>query len=204
MRKRIVKFKEKEPVIGIAVLFLLGSLAGFLFIRLMEFTSGDTYLQVDEGYLRQIAAVKPGMDLYLYTVWKQLEGIAIFFLLSLTWLNLPYITWILLRQGFLFGFLLTSMLKKYQMGGLFLVFSYYFPQAAIKVPLWVCCFLLGWQAWKEGKSSQEEGKTDLHKINMLHLNGKRVMIIMACCFAQSAAETWLGTWLLQKAVQMLL
>lgn len=161
-------------------------------------------MDVDEDYLKQIAAAKPGMDLFLYTVWKQLKGIIIFFLLALTWLNLPYMIWILLRQGFLFGFLFTSMLAKYQWSGLFLVFSYYFPQLFIEVPLWLFCFWIGWQAWQEGRNEKNEKEISLHKFNMLHLDGKRVMLIMAGCFIMSAAETWIGTWLLQKAVGVLL
>ncbi|MDE7300473.1 MAG: hypothetical protein K2N94_16890, partial [Lachnospiraceae bacterium] len=82
----------------------------------------------------------------------------------------------------------------------------YFPQVLFRVPLWACCFLIGWQIYRHHK----ENKTDpdanisLHKINLLHLDGKRVMLLMVLCFAESAAETWIGTILLQRAIRMLL
>lgn len=204
MKRRSIKFREREPVIGIAVLFLLGILAGFLFVRLLQSTLGEDAAGIDEGYLRQIASTKPGLDLFMYTIWKELKGIAVFFLLALTWLALPYMAGILLRQGFLLGFLATSMLGKYQWKGLLLVLSYYFPQLIIEIPLWLYCFGIGWLAWQEGKTAKAADSSGLHRMSLLHLDGKKIMLVMAGCFLQSAAETWAGTWLLQKAVRFLL
>lgn len=202
MKKRNLQFKEKELATAVAVLFLLGILLGFICLKLMSAAAGGERLRADESYLKQIVGAAPSFDLYLYTVWKKIKALVLYFLLALTWLNLPYTGFLVLRQGFLLGYLLTSILPYYHAKGLWLVFSYYFPQALIAVPLWIFCFSLAWRVWKERNSVPYDADNiiSLHKIKLLHLSGKRALLLMTACFAESALEVWVGTWLLQRAV----
>lgn len=202
MAKRSLQLKEKELATVVTVLFLFGVLLGFLCLKLIAAVAGNEKTWVDETYLKQIAGVAPSFDLYLYTVWEKLKHIFIYFLVSLTWLNLPYTAFLVLRQGFLLGYLLTSILPYYNLKGAWLVFSYYFPQALIAVPIWGFCFFLAWNAWKERNTLEYDADNvlGLHKIKLLHLSGKRITALMAACFAESAAEVWIGTWFLQRAI----
>lgn len=203
MAKRNLQLKEKELATGVTVLFLFGILLGFLCLKLIAAVAGNEKTQVDETYLKQIVGVAPSFDLYLYTVWEKLKHIFLYFLLALTWLNLPYTAFLVLRQGFLLGYLLTSILPHYSIKGAWLVFSYYFPQALLAVPIWGFCFYLAWHAWKERNTLEYDADNilGLHKLKLLHLSGKRITALMAACFAESAAEVWIGTWFLQKAVE---
>lgn len=202
MAKKGLQLKEKELVTVIAVLFLLGIFFGFLCLKLVTAVAGSEKTWVDGAYLKQIAGAKPSFDLYLYTVWEKLKHIFLYFLVALTWLNLPYTAFLLLRQGFLLGYLLTSILPQYSLKGAWLVFSYYFPQALVAVPLWFFCFYLAWNVWKERSTLAYDADNvlSLHKLTLLHLSGKRIVALMAACFAESAAEVFVGTWFLQRAV----
>lgn len=205
MARRSLQLKEKELATAVTVLFLLGVLLGFLCLKLITVIAGGEKVQVDEEYLKRIAAVVPGFDLYLYTVWTKLKNMFLYFLLALTWLNLPYTAFLLLRQGFLLGYLLTCLLPQYQIKGLWIVFSYYFPQFLVAVPLWSFCFMIAWHAWKEQNSLEYDADRvlSLHKFKLLHLSGKRFLWIMAACFAESALEVWIGTFFLQKAMEVM-
>lgn len=202
MKKRNLQFKEKELATLVAVLFLFGILLGFLCLKLIAAVAGEERFQADEGYLKQIAGAVPSFDLYLYTVWKKIKSVALYFLIALTWLNLPYTGFLVLRQGFLLGYLLTSILPYYHAKGIWLVFSYYFPQVLIAAPLWIFCFYLAWNVWKERNKAEYDADNiiSLHKIKLLQLSGKRTLMIMTACFAESAVEVWIGTWLLQRAI----
>jgi|GEM_PF-4539531 len=206
MAKRSLQIKEKELATAVTVLFLFGILLGFLCLKLINAVSGSEKMQVDETYLKKIAQVVPGFDLYLYTVGKKIKNVFLYFILSLTWLNLPYTAFLLLRQGFLLGYLLTSFFPDYQLRGIWVVFSYYFPQFLVAIPLWGFCFSMAWHAWKERHTLTYDADNvlNLQKLKLLQLSGKRVVWIMAACFAQSALEVWIGTWFLKKAVETLL
>lgn len=205
MKKQHALRMDRELAAGISVLFLFGVLAGFLLLKVMSLLVKGTELQVDENYLARLLAQKPDFDLYLYTVWQKLKGVLLFLLLALTWLDLPYMGWLAFKQGFLLGYLLTSILPRYQIRGLLLIAGYYFPQVLFRIPLWLCCFSIGWRIYGHHKDTKTDpdANINLHKINLLHLDGKRVMLLMILCFAESAAETWFGTILLQKAIQFL-
>lgn len=206
MERQQVVWKERELVLGITVLFLFGVLAGFLLLKVMSMLVKGMELAVDEDYLQQLLAQKPNFDLYLYTTWKKLKGILLFLMLAMTWLNLPYMGWLTFKQGFLLGYLLTSILPKYHAKGILLVCSYYFPQVLFRIPLWSCCFLIAFRSYKRQKGNRVElgSDTNWRKFGMLHLDGKQAVLIMLLCFAESAAESWIGTTLLQKAIQTIL
>ncbi len=205
MAKRSLQIKEKELATAVTVLFLFGILLGFLCLKLINAVLGSEKIQVDEAYLKRIAQVTPGFDLYLYTVGKKIKNVFLYFILSLTWLNLPYTAFLLLRQGFLLGYLLTSFFPDYQLKGIWVVFSYYFPQFLVAIPLWGFCFSIAWNAWKERHTLtyDVDNVLNLQKLKLLQLSGKRVVWIMVACFAQSALEVWIGTWFLKKAVEAL-
>ncbi len=205
MAKRGIQLKEKELATYVAVLFLFGMFLGFLCLKLAAAVAGDEKSWVDETYIKQIALATPSFDLYLYTVWEKLKHLFLYFLFALTWLNLPYTAFLVLRQGFLLGYLLTSVLPHYSIKGAWLVFSYYFPQALVAVPIWSFCFFLAWHAWRERNTLEYDADNilGLHKLKLLHLSGKRVVALMAACFAESALEVWIGTWFLQKAAGVL-
>ncbi|WP_304969958.1 hypothetical protein, partial [Romboutsia ilealis] len=76
-----LQLKEKELVTAVTVLFLLGVLLGFLCLKLIGVIAGGEKIQVDEAYLKQIAGVVPGFDLYLYTEWIKLKNMFLYFLL---------------------------------------------------------------------------------------------------------------------------
>ena len=201
MEKQQVVWKEKELALGVAVLFLFGVLAGFLLLKVMSMLVKGMELSVDEDYLQQLLAQKPDFDLYLYTTWKKLKGILLFLMLAMTWLNLPYMGWLTFKQGFLLGYLLTSILPKYHAKGILLVCSYYFPQVLFRIPLWSCCFLIAFKSYRRQKLGSD---ASWRKFGMLPLDGKQAVLIMVLCFAESAAESWIGTNLLQRAIQMIL
>ncbi len=201
MEKQQVVWKEKELAFGVAVLFLFGVLAGFLLLKVMSMLVKGMELAVDEDYLQQLLAQKPDFDLYLYTTWKKLKGILLFLMLAMTWLNLPYMGWLTFKQGFLLGYFLTSILPKYHAKGILLVCSYYFPQVLFRIPLWICCFLIAFKSYRRQKLGSD---ASWRKFGMLHLDGKQAVLIMVLCFAESAAESWIGTNLLQRAIQMIL
>ena len=206
MERWNLQLKEKELATAVTVLFLLGVLLGFLCLKLIGVIAGGEKIQVDEAYLKQIAGVVPGFDLYLYTVWIKLKNMFLYFLLALTWLNLPYTAFLLLRQGFLMGYLLSCLLPQYHLKGLWVVFAYYFPQFLVAVPLWGFCFTLAWHVWKEQSTLEYNADRvlSLHKFKLLNLSGKRFLWVMAGCFAESALEVWIGTWFLKKALEVMI
>lgn len=169
MKGQRMVWKEKELIAGVSVLFLFGCLAGFLLQKAMSLLAKGMEFQVDEKYLAQLLAQKPDFDLYLYTAWQKLKGLFLFFLLSLTWLNLPYMVWLTFKQGFLLGYLMTCILPVYRLGGLLLLGGYYFPQVLFRIPLWLCCFSVGWRIYRQNRESKidPDAEIGLHKINQI-------------------------------------
>lgn len=231
MKKQSMTFKEKEPVIAVTVLFLLGMLGGFLFLKLIDVVTGKDGFSVDHAYLLQISSAESSLDFYLYLVGRQLKAVGLFLLIGMTWINLPYLVWKLLKQGFMLSFLGISLITQYEWRGVLVLCAYYLPHALVGIPLWLYCFYLVWQleqrqrgtvlsGRKENRAAdteEQEKKQDkkispspnttmfsLHNLNMLHLTGKRIILITAGCFLQSLLEAWPGTWLLKKAVALLL
>lgn len=218
MRRITGKKGQKEPVALILVLFLFGMLAGILFAGLVKVLEGKEML-VNEEYLKCLLTEEiDGADLFFYTVWEHVKELLLFFLLVMTWLNLPYAIFHLLRQGFFLGFLVSVFLKAYQMRGLILACAYYVPQCLLQIPLWLFCYQISWRVWEERKNRrsvlgtelgkeeemQQNEKISLHKLNMLHLDGKSAMLILGICLAASALEVWPGTWILKKVVEWIL
>ncbi len=210
MRRIAAKKISKEPVVRILVLFLLGALGGILFGVGMLWLE-QTGTLVNEEYLKALLEEEVNRgDLFFYTVWEHLKELVFFFLMALTWLNLPYSTLHLLKQGFYFGFLAEAFLHAYQLQGSVLLMAYYVPQCLVQIPLWIYCYQLAFRIREERRKRQNylEKEQDvlmnespsLHKINMLHLNGKSVMLIIAVCLICAALEVWAGTWIIKRAV----
>ena len=76
------------------------------------------------------------------------------------------------------------------------------------------CYYMAWQIWLERKKNRESEVTDytklessklsLHKINMLHLDGKSVILLLGMCLIAGALEVLPGNWLLRRVVDWLL
>ncbi|MBQ9120026.1 MAG: stage II sporulation protein M [Lachnospiraceae bacterium] len=214
MRRMTGKHVQKEPVVKILVLFLCGAVLGILFAHLVRIWSGEKHL-VNEAYLECLLTEQIAVpDLYFYTVWEHLKELILFFLLQMTWLSFPCAIFYLLRQGFLFGFLFAVLFQAYRLKGGILTLAYYLPQCLIQIPLWMFCYYMAWQIWLERKKNRESEVTDytklessklsLHKINMLHLDGKSVILLLGMCLIAGALEVLPGNWLLRRVVDWLL
>ena len=201
---------EKELVIRISVLFLFGFAIGGILFRGMNLWELDTPAEEKEAYLKALLTQELSLDLFFYVTWEKLKGILIFLCIMMTWLNLPFLYLTVFRQGLLLGYLFICFVCLYHAKGLLLVLGYYFPQALFDIPLWLYCFSIAWKLHKSDDSISEPvndaqiRSISLHNKIRLHLDGKRVMLIMVLCIAAGTVEATIGTLFLQKILEWIL
>lgn len=208
MKRFHKKWLEKGLMIRISVLFLFGFFAGILFYFGLSKGKIETDSEQNKQYLDKLQSQEISFDLFFYVTWQKIKEILLFFCFSLTWLWQPAICFILLRSGFLLGYLWKISFLLFEQKGWLLIIGYYFPQVLIRVPMWLLCFLTVWELWKKTGSymmpERPEQPIRLHKNILLHIDLKRIIVILSLCILEGAAEATAGTLLFKKIISVLM
>lgn len=195
------KSKEGELLFFIAVLFLFGMLIGYGLFRLSFMTNSEE--NTIRYYLERLSDSNYSMEKFWFILWRHGKGLAIYFLVSMTWLGVPYTVYIIIKQGCILSFLLFSLQQTEAFWGGIAVIGFYFPQVLFRLPMWLYCFAITYQKRTMiGKLSFVSLQSNPQK--NLRIDAKSFIIILILCILASMAEVLFGSKLMRFMLKRLL
>lgn len=177
------------------ILFIIGICGGIVLANLVksELLSGAELLE--ENALLQVRyAVIPSSSLFLRLLGRRLGEAILLVLLSTTFLGLAAVWFYAFRYGLSLGLLLTTLLAKHGIKGLFLLIVGLFPQALVYVPAWVFLLALAERTCRRlYYLNGNEGLSGLKRIG-IHLSaqaGLLLFMLVAGCWLEAYANPYL-------------
>lgn len=127
-----------------ALLLIVGLFLGVLFANVFH----DSYYKQLADYQSTVFADIAKKDinyhgLFLYVLGDNFKEFAIFWLLSITILGIPYMAFKIIAFGFSAGFFVSAAAMQYGMKGFLLILVYPFPHGLIYLPLSLICLYKG-------------------------------------------------------------
>ncbi len=139
------------------------------------------------------------LGLFQYVLGKNFGDFAIFWLLSITILGIPYMAFKITSYGFFAGFFISVVTLQYGFKGMLLVVVYVFPQGLLYLPISLVCLYKGFELCRTIYSENRNnfgGITKLLKGNFFLL----LLLALALLIA-SFLEAYPGAYLLKKVLE---
>lgn len=197
MRKRAGLLKIIKPQFYqiAAVLFGIGIIAGILFsqgVYKSHFVeTGEFFRQIGNNISQEEIDYMP---LLKEILGKQLRGLGLLIIFSISVLGLPYIGGFLLYKGCISGFLLGSVFFQFGIKGSLLAVSLFFPQCFFYVPAYFSILSKGYRLGMEG----HERASDLYK------ELPAVFAVLAILITGCILEAYANTWILKQVFALFL
>lgn len=185
----------------LAILFFLGLILGVIAANFLRGYYLTEIQRLDYTYYSILSTKKIDYTgLLQYTLLHNIKEFAVFWILCITILGVPFIIFSIIKKGFEIGFLISSVTVLYGSKGILLFFSYIMPQALIYVPVMFVCLQKGYQLAKltiyRNKCYTESNKSMI-------INNLAVIIILLSLLGIGALlETYFGTVLFKRALEL--
>ncbi|KSV59180.1 stage II sporulation protein M [Acetivibrio ethanolgignens] len=197
MRKRAGLLKIKKPQFYqiAAVLFGIGIIAGILFsqgvYKSHPVETGEFFQQIGNNISQEEIDYMPLLKKILG---RQLKGLGLLMVFSISVLGLPYIGGFLLYKGCISGFLIGSVFFQFGIKGSLLAVSLFFPQCFFYVPAYFSILSKGYRLGMEG----HERASGLYK------ELPAVFAVLAILITGCILEAYANTWILRQIFALFL
>lgn len=196
-----LKWKGLNQTQSAAVIFLSGVLAGVVFANLFrKYYIHD--LRVLNYTYQSILSNQPldYLGLLKYSLLNNLKEFFAFWILCLTILGIPYVVVAIVYKGIQVGFLISSVTILYHTKGILLFFAYIMPQALIYIPVMLISLQKGYQL-AQASSVRNQHHTKPSRTMVLGYLAL-ILLLLALLGIGSLVETYLGSALLKKTLQL--
>jgi len=195
------KFKGLKKEQSASIIFLIGLVMGVLFANLLKKYYISDMKVLDYTYQSILSNQELDyVGLLKYTLLNSLKEFALFWILCLTILGIPYICMAVCYKGMQTGFLLSSVVIIYGTKGILLFFAYLLPQALIYVPVMIMClkkgFILAQQSYYRSKNRSTDTKMSALGYAAL------ILILLTLLFLGAIVETYFGSAVLKKTLEL--
>lgn len=181
---------------------IIGLFLGVLFANVFKSFYYDRMMSYHNEIFTDI--VRERIDykgLFIYVLGKSLREFAVFWLLSITILGIPYMIIKIIAFGFSTGFFISAIAMQYGFKGLLLILVYKFPHGLIYLPLIILCLYRGYNLSKsiyyESRDYIGTIRRQLKSYMMLWLF--LIALLVLGCFL----EAYVGSFLLKKALSVI-
>jgi stage II sporulation protein M len=191
---------HKLNLLQISIIILIaGLLLGVLSANLFR----DSYFEQMADYQNTVFVniAKEKIDysgLFAYVLRKNFKELAVFWLLSITILGIPYMVYKIAAFGFSAGFFISAVAMQYGFKGIIFILVYEFPHGLIYLPVALLCLYKGFNLCKsiyyDKKNYMGAIKAQLKPYFLLFL----LLIILV--IAGSFLEAYAGSFFLKKAL----
>ncbi len=196
------QFKKREPMKTAIILFLLSLLIGGVFAKVSQNLLSIGIAGISSRYFNTIKNMDiQYWDLFRYIFYSCIKSFFLIWIISLTILGLPYLGWLILSNGFQFGYLFTVLTMNYGWKGVLLSISYLLPHGLLYIPIALLCLKYCYQLTMEMNHGQVT--PSLHNIILLKKYMKLIIILLAGLTIGAVLETFLGSILIQKVLTLL-
>ncbi len=183
--------KEKQIVIFMIIIFLVGLIAGSLFINLIS--QGDKDILTNQvttffDSIKKLSSGVFGVNALLDGLLNNYSQLFIIFVLGVSMIGIIAVILILFFKGFTLGATLSSIILKYQLKGVLGIFLYVFPTLIINTFIYI--FISFFAAHASIKFLKAFFKKD--NLNFKSFLGKyllsfiiSIILMFVCCLLES-------------------
>ncbi len=161
-------------------------------------------LQIYEGnvFARIVGSEINYTGLFRYVLGNNFGDFILFWLLSLTILGIPYMTYKIASFGFFTGFFISAVTMEYGIKGFLLVLAYVFPHGLLYLPIALICLHRGFRLCRE---IYQSGHTSLKALAGAVKISLPVIVLLAVALVfASFLEAYPGAFFLKKALGLFL
>ena len=196
-----LRLKEIKKEQSAGILFLIGLTLGVVFALLTKKYYLNDMKVLDYTYQNILSnQTLDYVGLLKFTLFNNLKEFALFWIMCLTVLGIPYLCLAICFKGMQTGFLLSSVVMIYSGKGILLFFAYLIPQVFIYVPVMILClkkgYILAQQSYYRSKNRKVENDTSALGYAAI------IMILLALLFLGSIVETYFGSAVLKKTLEL--
>ena len=183
------------------ILLILGLFFGILAANIFHDSYDKKMTEYQSIIFTEIA--RSSIDyggLFLYVLGQNFKEFAIFWLLSITILGIPYMVFQLIAFGFTSGFFVSAVAMQYGFKGLLLILVYPFPHGLLYLPIALLCLYKGYGLCRSiYYDKRNYVGTIMHQLrqNILFLLVMAVLLLLA-----SFLEAYVGSYLLKKTLNL--
>lgn len=191
---------QLNSVYAALLILILGLFSGVLFANLFRTSySQQLFLYKEKIFVQIIGEEINYSGLFSYILRNNIKEFAVFWLLSITILGIPYIIYKIVSFGFFTGFFLSVISMQYGTKGILLVLAYIFPHGILYIPIALLCVYKGFQLcntiYKDRRYSNGSIKQIIKPYLML------ILILFIVLLIGSFLEAYLGSSLLKKTMR---
>ena len=139
--------------------------------------------------------------LFIYILGNNLKKIAVFWLLSITILGIPYIVYKLIAFGFTTGFFISSIAIQYGIKGILLILVYVFPHGIVYLPIIIICLHRGYILSKMIYFENRDYMAAIRRLIKSYILLWLFLIIFLVL--GSLLEAYIGSFLLKKTLVLI-
>lgn len=187
-RAGLLKIRKPQFYQIAAVLFGIGIITGILFSQGIykghSTEMGEFFRQIGNNMNQEEIEYMP---LLKEILGRQLRGIGLLIVFSVSVLGLPYIGGFLLYKGSVFGFLIGSVFFQFGIKGSLLAVSLFFPQCFFYVPAYFSILNKGYRLGMEGQEK-----------SCLYKELPSVFAVLAILITGCILEAYANTWILRQ------
>lgn len=191
---------HKLNVIQIAIILLvIGLFLGVLCANIFR----ENYINQIQNYEDNVfSKISTGNIDYTgffgYVLGKNFSSFAIFWLLSITILGVPYMAFKITSFGFFSGFFISAITMQYGLKGLVLVLAYIFPQGLLYLPISLFSLYKGFELCRTIYSENRNNFGGI--IKLLRSYMVIILLLAVAIFIASFLEAYPGAYILKKAL----
>ncbi|MDF2540148.1 MAG: putative rane protein [Herbinix sp.] len=191
---------HRLSIIQIAIILLiLGLFMGVVFANAFKSSYDQQMVEYQTNIFSEITGNNIDYSgLFGYILAKNFGEFAIFWLLCITILGIPYMAYKIASFGFFTGFFISAVSMQFGVKGILLVLSYAFPHGLIYLPISVLCLYKGYELCTSiyhDKRNHISGLTALMKSKLAI-----ILILAVALIIGSFLEAYAGAFLLKKTI----
>lgn len=200
MKRWSLGLKKREPLTIAMVLFFASVILGCVFSRISQGLLLNSVDSLNSRYFSTIKSMEIDYgDFFRYILTAKIKPFFLFWVLSLTFLGLPYMGWYLLSRGFQVGYLMMTLWMHYGIKGGILYFAYLFPQELVFVPVVLISIKNCYALYLEANHGTSGG---LHNVVLLKKYIKLIIILIVCILAGTCLEAFVGSYVVRKTLHL--
>ncbi|MDF2845661.1 MAG: putative rane protein [Herbinix sp.] len=198
---KLFKFQlQKFNILQIAIfLIVIGVFLGILCANIFKGSYMDQIQSYEANVFSRIVTNDTDYSgLFRYTLGRNFSEFAIFWLLCMTILGLPYMAFKIISFGFFSGFFISAITMQYGMKGILLVLAYVFPHGLLYVPIVLISLYKGFDVCR---TIYQDNNNQISKIVRLMKSQLIIILLLAVALLiASFLEAYPGAFLLKKAL----
>lgn len=141
--------RSHSKIKELILLFLLGFFLGGIIFFLFQKSYIDILHQMDLGVANWAEKETPFIRLLIYTIYEQGKYFVLLWLLSATYIAVPYMIVFVVYKGFGYGFLFSFFISIHGVKGIMFSLGSLFPQALLLIPMYLFLFQFVYRGKKE-------------------------------------------------------